>query len=394
MESLLEIKNLSKCYAKDLRKSIRYASSELFRSTFGLKTEHEELRDSEFWALRDINLNLHRGDVLAVLGHNGAGKSTLLKCIADKIKPTKGSISVNGQLGHMIEMSAGFDPLLTGRENVALRGRLMGKRGRELDGYIEKVREFAEIDDFFDSAVQIYSSGMKSRLGFAASSCIEPDILIIDEVLAVGDLGFRLKCYQRMNELSRKCAVIFVSHSLGQVARMCNRAIYLEKGRLLFDGAVQQGVALYQDKISDLSLKKKFTVLNSELVDLDLYVDDILYEGQKIDYGSCLVLKVDISKLTDNVSMRVLLRDASGSVVADWNSVRQSLDWPVQPCNLTVNLGEAQFGPGLYSLSLEVMSEDRVEHLCLSEPITFKMGGVYFNPLPVQLRAEWKFDSR
>ena len=392
MSYLLEIRDLSKCYSKDLKKSIRYASSEIFKSSIGIKTEHDDLRDTEFWALRNINLNLRRGDVLAVLGHNGAGKSTLLKCIANKIRPSKGSVAVNGKLGHMIEMSAGFDPLLTGRENVVLRGRLMGIRGKALQAYVDEVKEFAEIDDFFDSAVQFYSSGMKSRLGFAASSSIEPDVLIIDEVLAVGDLGFRLKCYQRMNELSRKCAVIFVSHSLGQVARMCNRAIYLEKGQMLYDGAVQQALSLYQDKISDLSQKKSLATLNPELTALSLFINRIPYNGEKINYGVNLLLSIELNKLPRSSNIRVLLRDVSGSVVADWNSARESLEWPEQFGELLVDLGEASFGPGRYNISVEVMNEDRVDHICLSEPISFVVGGTYYNPLPIQRRAKWVFD--
>jgi len=390
---LLIVEDLSKKYSRNLKESVSSAAKDLIFSGVGIKRESKDLHGSEFWALKNINLSLKKGEVLAVMGHNGAGKSTLLKCIANKIKPDQGRIIINGDMGHLIEMSAGFDNILTGRENVTLRGRILGKKGKSLTSYVEAVKEFADINEFFDAPFQFYSSGMKSRLGFAASSVIEPEILIIDEVLAVGDLGFRLKCYERINELSRRCAVIFVSHSLGQVARMCNRGVYLEKGKILYDGGVQQALDLYQEKLSDVAIKKKYVTLNPELLSAKLLVGDSFYGDfqTKIDYGKSLELHVDISRLLKNSQIRVLLRDASGAVICDWNSRRAISEWPELCSSAKICLGDVELSPGAYAVSLEVMSPDGVEHLCLSEPIIFKVGGTYYSPLSIQRTGDWFF---
>lgn len=392
MTELLKIEGLSKSYSKSLKASMKYASLDLLKGSFGLSTERKTLRDLEFWALRDINLNLYRGEVLGVLGHNGAGKSTLLKCIANKIQPTTGRISLKGTLGHMIEMSAGFDGSLTGRENVSLRGSILGFKGKALHKYIDSVRDFAEIDDFFDAPVQFYSSGMKSRLGFAASSAIEPDILIIDEVLAVGDLNFRLKCYERMNELAKKSAVIFVSHSIGQLSRMCTRAIYLEKGKVLLDGEVKEALAIYQDKIDLAAKNKKNATLNPELIRFRIEINNCELDPEtKTNYGDRITVHIDVSKINQNARIRIIMRDASGSVLQDWNSVRTSIQFPGSTNTVMIDLGSVELAPGTYSISIEVTSINGVEHFCLSDAKLFRVVGEYYAPIAIQRQAEWKF---
>lgn len=393
METLLQVEGLWKKYSRDLNASVRYAARELLRNAVGAQAGDVALRDTEFWALREVDFTLRRGEVLAILGHNGAGKSTLLKCIAGKLRADRGRIVRRGELGHLLEMSAGFVPSMTGRDNVTVRGRLMGKRGKELERYVAQVREFAEIDEFFDAPVQFYSSGMKSRLGFAASSVIEPDILIIDEVLAVGDLGFRLRCYERINELARKAAVLFVSHSIGQAARLCNRGLYLEKGRVLFDGGVQQAISLYQDHLGAYNEKKRGHVFHPELVSFALTVDGQPWQpSQNIPYGMPMALDIDISRLPPNVQVRIVLRDASQGVLMDWNSARvASLVWPESPATLRADLGRVELCPGAYSVFVQVMSPDGVEHLCLSESVAFRVSGDYFYAIPVQRMADWQF---
>lgn len=392
MNNLLEITDLSKSYSKSLKKSIKYASYDLLRTTVGLSTQRHSLRDTEFWALKNINLNLRRGEVLGVVGHNGAGKSTLLKCIANKLQPTLGKVVLNGSLGHMIEMSAGFDQTLTGKENVLLRGNMLGLKGKSLQSYVDKVKDFAEIDDFFDAPVQFYSSGMKSRLGFAASSSIEPDILIIDEVLAVGDLGFRLKCYERMNELARNCAVIFVSHSIGQLSRMCTRAVYLEKGKMLHDGDVKTALSLYQDKLDVIAKNKKTVTLHPELTPIMLEVNGYQYNiDLPLNYEDEMCIITDVSRFECDLRVRALLRDSTGTVLQDWNSVREDLIFPGTTKTLKINVGKVELTPGTYNISVEVMSKDGLHHLCLSEPVTFRVAGEYYNAIAIQRRAHWTF---
>lgn len=393
MTVLLEVNDLWKKYSRDLKSSVKYAARDILRNAVNVgKSDEKQLRDAEFWAIRNMNFSLRRGEVLGVLGHNGAGKSTLLKCIAGKLAADRGRVIRKGELGYLLEMSAGFSPTMTGRDNVAVRGRLMGLTGKALASYIAEVRDFSELNEFFDSPVQFYSSGMKSRLGFAASSVINPDILIIDEVLAVGDLSFRLRCYERVNELARNAAVIFVSHSIGQVARLCNRGIYLEKGEVMYEGGVQAAIALYQDKLGEQNEKRRGHVFHPERISFKLMVNGSEFvPGTSLPYGANLGLDVDISKLPRDAVIRPILRDGSGGVLLDWNSVRSNLVWPAELTRLSADLGKLELAPGAYSLSIEVMSPDGVEHISLSEATPFRVAGSYLNAIAIQKTAEWQF---
>ncbi|MEX0830738.1 MAG: polysaccharide ABC transporter ATP-binding protein [Nitrospirales bacterium] len=392
METLLRVEGLGKKFSRDLKASMKAGAKSILNSYFGARQDVVTLKSKEFWALRDVSLELRRGEVLAVLGHNGAGKSTLLKCIAGKLQSDTGSIHINGSIGHMLEMSAGFEQALSGKENVRLRGRLLNLKGRAIEKYIQEVADFADIGEFFDAPVQFYSSGMRARLGFAASSVMNSDILILDEVLAVGDLSFRIKCYERINEISRKAGVLFVSHSLGQVARMCNRGIFLEKGRVLYDGSAQEAIRIYQDKLGQGNEKSNRYVLNPDLVSIELFASgNKVSAGQSINYGEPLALKGDISKVPREAQLRVLLRDAGSGLIMDWNSARNNIEWPRNPTCVCADLGPVELNPGAYSVSVQVMSPDGREHLCMSSAIPFRVTGELLYAIPVQKRANWSF---
>lgn len=390
MSALLEVNNLWKKYSRDLKASVRYATRDMLLGRKNI-SQSDELRLAEFWALRDVSFSLRRGEVLGILGHNGAGKSTLLKCIAGKLATDRGTIKRNGEMGFLLEMSAGFAPAMTGRDNVSVRGRLMGKSGKDLIHYIDSVKDFAELGEFFDAPVQFYSSGMKSRLGFAASSSMQPDILIIDEVLAVGDLAFRLRCYERINEMARNAAVIFVSHSLGQIARLCNRGLYLEKGRALLEGDVQDAIALYQHKVGEGASRKRSQSYYPELISVSLVGDYETSAEPLLPYGTPLHLALDLTRLPLDIQLRIMLRDASQTVIMDWNSARNVSHWPVDPKRVVAGLGPMELAPGAYSLCVQAMSGDGVDHLCISEAIEFRISGKFLNTLAVQKRATWDF---
>lgn len=228
---LIQVEGLSKKFCKDLKTSLWYGIKDLYSNIAGNK-DGRALRPKEFWALKDINFELKRGECLGLIGHNGAGKSTLLKILNGLIMPDSGKVTMRGRVGALIELGAGFNPILTGRENIYNNGAVLGFSKSEIDSKLDDIIDFAEIREFIDMPVQNYSSGMKVRLGFAVAAQMEPDILIIDEILAVGDTSFRAKCFNRMVELSKTCAMIFVSHSMPLVGRICNTGILLEKGTI------------------------------------------------------------------------------------------------------------------------------------------------------------------
>jgi lipopolysaccharide transport system ATP-binding protein len=206
------------------------------------------LAPEEFWVLNDISFELKKGETLGIIGHNGAGKSTMLKHLSGIMEPTRGSIEVNGRLSALIEVGAGFHPDLTGRENVFLNGVILGMSRAEVKRKFDEIVEFAGLEEFIDTPVKRYSSGMFARLGFSVAAHLEPDILVIDEVLSVGDFAFQRKGLEKMRAIAKSGAtVIFVSHNLQAVAEFCHRGILLEKGRVVADGPTDQVVRRYLD---------------------------------------------------------------------------------------------------------------------------------------------------
>lgn len=215
-----------------------------------IKVVKKEMRYQEFWALTDINFELKKGDRLGILGLNGAGKSTLLKVIAGVLKPTQGSVSSKGRIVPLLELGAGFDKDYTGAENIYLYGAMLGYSKEFLREKYDEIVEFSELEDFINVPVKNYSSGMKARLGFSIATVVEPDILILDEVLSVGDAKFKKKSEKRIKDMFEKgVTVLFVSHSLAQVQSLCNRAILLEKGQLIADGSIDEVSELYSEKL-------------------------------------------------------------------------------------------------------------------------------------------------
>ncbi len=207
----------------------------------------KQLIYNEFWALTDVSFELEKGDRIGILGLNGAGKSTLLKVIAGVFKPSTGSVERKGILAPLIELGAGFDPQYTGMENIYLYGACLGYSHKFIDEKLDEIIEFSELRDFIDVPLKNYSSGMKARLGFAIATIVEPDMLILDEVLSVGDAKFRKKSEDRLMGLMKKgVTVLFVSHSIEQVQKICNKALILEKGKVIDYGDVESVTATYE----------------------------------------------------------------------------------------------------------------------------------------------------
>jgi ABC-type polysaccharide/polyol phosphate transport system ATPase subunit len=210
-------------------------------------------KDNLFWALQDVNLKVRRGEAVGVIGPNGAGKSTLLKILSRVLRPTHGQVNINGRLSGLIEVGAGFHPDLSGRENIYINGAILGMSRREIKQKFDRIVEFAGIGDFLDMPVKRYSSGMFVRLGFSVAAHMEPDILLVDEVLSVGDVQFKAKCMDAMrNFLRNGTSIIFVSHNLASIRRFCDRAMLIDRGRIRFEGSPDDTIGEYSRLVSDL----------------------------------------------------------------------------------------------------------------------------------------------
>ena len=213
-----------------------------------IKMLKKELMYQEFWALKDVNFEIKRGDRVGIMGLNGAGKSTLLKVIAGVLKPTEGTVKCNGKIVPLLELGAGFSQEYTGRENIYLYGAVLGYSKEFLDEKFDEIVDFSELGEFIDVPIKNYSSGMKSRLGFSIATVVEPEILILDEVLSVGDKKFRRKSEKKIMDMFDKgVTVLFVSHSLEQVQRICDRAIILDGGHLVAKGPVDKVARIYKN---------------------------------------------------------------------------------------------------------------------------------------------------
>jgi lipopolysaccharide transport system ATP-binding protein len=264
MQPILEIRNISKQYklgGKRIRKTdtfrelIHRAVSAPVRAIAGRavgEVEKEELY--EFWALKDVSVNVNQGDVIGIIGRNGAGKSTLLKILSRITSPTEGTVTLRGRLASLLEVGTGFHPELTGRENIFLNGAILGMRRVEITKRFDEIVAFAEVEKFLDTPVKHYSSGMYVRLAFAVAAHLDPEILVVDEVLAVGDLSFQKKCLGKMGEVSRGGrTVLFVSHNMAAIENLCSRAIVLHQGALCFDGTSKDAIQFYLNSLSTQS---------------------------------------------------------------------------------------------------------------------------------------------
>ena len=211
-----------------------------------IKTAKREMPKNEFCALKDISFHIEQGDVLGVVGANGAGKSTLLKVVSGVLKPTEGTVNVQGKIAPMLELGAGFDSELTARENIFLNGAILGYKKKFLESKYNEIVEFSELQDFMDVPVRNFSSGMLARLAFSISTLVNPEVLIVDEILSVGDLAFQKKSYDKMEKMIHGgTTVLFVSHAADTIQKMCNKAIWLDKGKLIMFGSAQEVCAEY-----------------------------------------------------------------------------------------------------------------------------------------------------
>ncbi len=242
--NVIEVNNISKIFSKNHKSARLQLKKMLFENYFGCQ-EKNVSEEGEFWALKNISFSVKKNEKLAILGPNGSGKSTLLKMLNGIYMPDEGEIRIEGLISSILELSTGFNPELSGRDNIYLKFSLQGKVEEEVDAIIDEVIAFSELEEFMDTPLKHYSSGMKSKLGFAIVSSMDPEILILDEVFAAGDKKFREKSEKRIKELYENTTTILVTHSMGIVRDIADRVIVLKKGEMVFDGDPQSGINFY-----------------------------------------------------------------------------------------------------------------------------------------------------
>ena len=270
IDPIISVEGVSKKFCRSLKQTMLYGARDVARDLLGISQQSNELRPDEFWALENISFTVKRGECLGLIGPNGAGKSTLLKLLNGITLPDTGMIKVAGRVGALLELGAGFHPMLTGRENIYLNAAILGLTKDEISDKFDAIIDFAGLEEFIDSPVKHYSSGMYVRLGFAIAVHAEPDILLIDEALAVGDISFQAKCYAKLREFSdRGVTIIFVTHNLEVVTSRCSRAVLLWKGNILRHGTPKTVVDAYnkmttEDRVtSDVAIGSCAEMANS-----------------------------------------------------------------------------------------------------------------------------------
>lgn len=299
----IKVDNVSKKYCKSLKRSMLYGVKDIARNTLGLSSHSDKLRKHEFWALDDISFEVKKGETLGIIGPNGSGKTTLLKLLNGIFWPDKGRITVKGKVGALIEVGAGFHPLLTGRENIYINAAILGMDKKEVDEKFDDIVEFADIGDFLDAPVKHYSSGMFVRLGFAVAVHCEPDILLVDEVLAVGDINFQHRCLRYMTDVMSRCTVILVNHNPDIIRFACQRVLFLNNGKIQFLGSTSKGVEEYVNNMMRKSLSENnISQIKSkydprvEVTSIELF--DKNYSAiTELDVGESLIIKCSFTSI-------------------------------------------------------------------------------------------------
>ncbi len=332
MKPIIKVENLSKQYILGGEQkpyaTLRESLIETAQKPLKMLKRGQSKNTNSFWALRDVNFEVMPGEVVGIIGRNGAGKSTLLKVLSRITEPTKGKIELYGRVGSLLEVGTGFHPELTGRENVFLNGAILGMRREEIAKKFDEIVDFAEVEKFLDTPVKHYSSGMYTRLAFAVAANLEPEILIVDEVLAVGDAEFQKKCLGKMKDVSDKegRTVLFVSHNMGAVRQLCQKGIYLSGGKVVFTGSTEETINLYlESSASEASAYIKNTAVSSgkevEFDKISLHTEDAS-EVYIFDKNEPIFVKFDITinRLPPNCSLFLMILNQEKNPVCAFES--------------------------------------------------------------------------
>lgn len=362
-QTSLKIENIKKKYvikhvAKKPEDKKERAKLALYNFTHPKQANQKE----DFWALNGVNFEVKQGEKVGIIGKNGAGKSTLLKIISRITEPTDGKIEFYGKISSMLEVGTGFNRELTGRENIYLNGAILGMTRAEIDAKFDDILEFSEVGKFIDTPVKRYSSGMFVRLAFAVASHLEPDILLVDEVLAVGDTRFQKKCIQKMRSIADSGkTILFVSHQMNTIRQLCDRVIVLKEGKVIYDGEVEGGIRLYNSEAymekrnhyeyKDLARMPGYNLDKAEILSLDiLHNESCIYEADEpIDFK--LKLKTKVPDIGD-LSFRMLIWQADETPIETAFTKTFANINDVGEYEVEATIRNHNLAPGLYKLTL------------------------------------------
>ncbi len=325
----------------------------------------------EFWAVRDVSFQVHSGESVGIIGHNGAGKSTILKMLSGITTPTEGDIQVRGRLTALLEVGSGFHPELTGRENIFLSGSILGMSRREIHSKLDGIIDFAEVRDFIDVPVKRYSSGMYVRLGFSIAAHLHPDVLLLDEVLAVGDMAFQQKCQRRILELcGQGMTVVFISHDLQAVERVCSRTLVFDHGRIVFDGGTKDAINQYNSSGRFNAAHRKGISDKVHARAVEFFAQDSATPVSHVRTGDFVRSRilVDCAVAVGKVYADLYFNGPDGYLQCTLSTRDRLFDLPAGRHGIEFVLPELALRPDVYRIDVIVSSE------CSSDPLEWLVG--------------------
>jgi len=374
MKPLIQIQNISKSFRINHERQGYSSLRDKIASAFSGKANSTE----EFWALKDVSLDVLPGESLGIIGRNGAGKSTLLKILSKITPPTSGNILLYGKIASLLEVGTGFHPELTGRENVFLNGSILGMKKKEIEAKFDEIIDFAGTEKFLDTPLKHYSSGMQLRLAFAVAAFLEQDALIIDEVLAVGDSVFQQKCIQRMREISQSGrTLLFVSHNFASLRSLCEKAIVLKDGAKAFEGSCEDAIDFYNN--NDLLKGREIDLLSVErkMAKLDLIFSKLQFEKEIIHFGEKIIFSLslhsNVKKHFQELDFGVNFLDKNNVCLIHLSNrfIHKEIDHESDSSLYQFEV-ENNLKPGFYRLTLFLRSRDVVQDY-LTDVVQFEI---------------------
>lgn len=393
-----DVRNVSKKYCRQLHRSLRYGLSDLCRATVGLSPP-TKLRKEEFYAIQDVSFQIRRGESVALLGPNGAGKTTMMKMLNGLLRPDEGDIRIKGRVGALTQLGAGFNMVLSGRENIFINGAVLGLSRGEIRERFDEIVDFSEIGYAIDDPVKNYSSGMRARLGYSIAALLEPELLLMDEVLATGDKRFKHKCFNHISSMNQRgVSVVIVSHAVGRLVRLCQRAVVFADGKMQFAGPIRQGVQLYEDILQLKKLETPLLKVKDQVSHDIAWVDGIEIINSRgkatsnLRHGEQAVVRVHLNSSRPLDYLRVnLMIDGAGGTICRMLSGKEKLKLDGEQTHVDLSIPKLPLLKGSYMITARLIgrASNEVFHE-RKTPIRVKSRG---NIGYVKIKHRWNFNS-